>query len=213
MNIYWIFGQVSAYSLLLPVVAGFFRYRGLAWELKIFCWLLFLMVPFDVVLTYTSYKGINNLAIMNVYTVLQCTFFVFVFREAITGLAIRTGIVVLLAGFGVFAVANLLWMQGWNQFNSWTMGLQCLLLTLIVLLYLYGVFREGKVMRLERYPMFWVASGVLIYFAGNLFLFIFINYVLTESDSLGRAEWGIHSVLNISANICYTAGLWLNQRN
>ena len=146
---------------------------------------------------------------MNVFTMAEFAFLGAVFYKVFSSPVIKKGMVAVLAAFGAFAAANLLWLQGGGQFNTWTMGLECLLLMLVALLFLFEVFRQGKVPRLERYPMFWVASGALLYFAGNLFLFIFSNYVLAESQNALYAEWGIHSSLNIITNLCYAAGLWL----
>lgn len=202
--------KVSDFSILAPVAAGIIRYKGLNETLKLFTWFIFISVLFEASLFYTNSKGINNLAILNVFVIVQYCFFTWVFRRAFGSYAIRKGMVAVLVCFTAFALLNLFFLQGVRQFNTWSLGLMCMLLLLVILLFFYELFNDGNVQRLERYPMFWVASGALIYFAGNLFLFIFINYVLAQSNALAYAEWGIHSGLNIISNLCYAVGLWLS---
>jgi len=115
--------------------------------------------------------------------------------------------------FLFFGVVNLLFLQGDAQFNTWTQGISCILLILFVLLLFFELFKAGKVKRLERHPLFWVASGALLYFAGCMFLFIFSNLVLEVSNEALNALYSIHSVINMVANIIYAIGLWLSPRN
>lgn len=202
--------EVSGYSILAPVAIGIIRYGQLHGALKIFWWFVFVSALFEIVLNYTGIKGIENLVIINVFVIVQYVFFSWVFYRAFNSQVIKKGIAGMVAVFVAFGAVNLLFGQGTGRFNTWTMGLESLLLMAVVLLFLYETFRQGRVPYLQRYPMFWVASGALLYFAGNLFLFIFINYVLAGSTNAAYAEWGIHSAINITANLCYTAALWLS---
>lgn len=209
MDVYITLKYLSGFSILLPVIVGIVWYNRLSKPLIILSWFLILSAFFEMALQYTSYNGINNLIIINVHNIVEFVFLGAVFYKVFNSAIIKKGMLAVLAAFGAFAVANLLFMQGTGQFNTWTMGLECLLLMLMVLLFLFELFKEGKVLRLERYPMFWVASGALFYFAGSLFLFIFSNYVLAGSQNALYAEWGIHSSVNIITNLCYAVSLWI----
>ena len=205
--------NASTYSILIPLLFGILKYRKLTTTLAVLFWFLFLSALFEVMLEYTSHKGINNLAIGNSFTIVQYVCLSVVFYLAFSSQAIRKGIVAALICFTAFALLNLFFLQGIRQLNSWSLGLANLLLMLVALLFYYELFKEGKVQRLERYPMFWVASAVLLYAAGCFFLFIFSNYALAESKELLYAQWSIHSVINIVANLCYAIGLWLSPGN
>jgi hypothetical protein len=156
-------------------------------------------------------KGINNHAIGNTFIIIQYLFLSAVFYLSFGSYIIRKGLLVVAVLFTVFGIVNLLSMQGHDCFNTWTLGLANLLLMLVALLFYYKLFKEGKVQRLERYPMFWVASAVLFYAAGCFFLFISSNYALAESNEFLYAKWSIHSVINIITNLCYAIGLWLSK--
>lgn len=208
-NAFWLLGIISTVTIALPVIAGIIRYGRLSAPLRILSWLLFYSGANAIVVSWLSIKGMNNLLLFNVFTLVELTLFGWVFHKVFESRSMKTLITVGVLACVAFAVINLFFLQGHSAINSYSMALESTLLTLLALLFYYKTFREEKVQRLERYPLFWLSSGVLIYFAGNLFLFLFSNYVLTESDSLGRAEWGIHSVLNITANLIYTAAFWV----
>lgn len=41
----------------------------------------------------------------------------------------------------------------------------------------YQIFREGKVLYIERHPHFWLSSSVLVYFGCTIFISMFHNYI------------------------------------
>lgn len=57
-------------------------------------------------------------------------------------------------------------------------------------------------------PLFWFNTAILLYFSGNLFLFLFTNYLVAHSGENFYELWGIHSVLNIIFYILISVGFW-----
>lgn len=202
--------KASGFSIIIPIAVGLMRYKRLDAGLTVLVWLLLISILFEAVMYFTGERGINNHLIGNPFIIIQYLFLSAVFYLSFGSYIIRKGIVVVAVLFVVFGIANLLSMQGHDCFNTWTLGIACLLLMLVALLFYYELFKEGKVQRLERYPLFWVASAVLVYAAGCFFLFIFSNYALEESKELLYVQWSIHSVINIVTNLCYAVGLWLS---
>ncbi len=207
-----ILGVASAFSVLVPVVAGIIRYQRLDKALKVFAWFIFLSLLFDAAFVYTANRGINNLVLSSLFRIIQYAAFSMLFYYSFRSRIIRKGIMAILICFLFFSVVNLLFLQGASQFNTWTQGISCILLILFVLLFFFELFKAGKVKRLERYPLFWVASAALLYFAGSMFLFIFSNLVLAVSNEALDGLYSIHSVINMVANIIYAIGLWLSPR-
>ncbi len=54
-------------------------------------------------------------------------------------------------------------------------------------------------------PRFWVSSGVLLYFAGNLIVFALFNQLSQQKDDVLNA-WRFHAALNFIANVFYMTG-------
>ncbi len=61
-------------------------------------------------------------------------------------------------------------------------------------------------------PMFWLNTGVLTYFAGNLFLFAIRNYVIIAFNDNQTMYWSFHNFLNIGKNLLFAIALWQDLR-
>jgi len=57
-------------------------------------------------------------------------------------------------------------------------------------------------------PLFWFNTAILTYFSGNLFLFVFSNYLENHFAKVSPALWGIHSLLNIVFYFLISTGFW-----
>jgi hypothetical protein len=55
---------------------------------------------------------------------------------------------------------------------------------------------------------FWINIAILIYFAGNLFLFLFSNHLQKNNWEQYLAVYNIHSVTNIMYYILISIGFW-----
>lgn len=56
-------------------------------------------------------------------------------------------------------------------------------------------------------PMFWIASGGLVYFSITAVFFSLLSTVLLSQDPIVSDSWNFHSVVNMFANVLYTVGL------
>ena len=65
---------------------------------------------------------------------------------------------------------------------------------------------------LERNPMFWVSTGLLLYFSSSMFIFLTSNYVLLLSVEISQRVWAIHALLYIFLNMLYAVALSLPAR-
>jgi hypothetical protein len=203
-NALWLLGCISTATIALPVMAGIIRYGRLSAPLKILSWLLFYSGANAALTSWLAIKGINNQLFINIFTLVELTLFGWVFHKVFESRGMKTLITFGVLACVAFTVINLFFLQGFS------MALESMLLTVLALLFYYKTFREERVQRLERYPLFWLSSGVLLFFAGNLFVFLFSSYVLTDSPNALVAEWSIHSVLYITTNLIYTAAFWLS---
>lgn len=72
------------------------------------------------------------------------------------------------------------------------------------LLYFYHIFIRQEYVHIEKQALFWINSGVLIYFSLNIFLFMLFDLVIAQQRN---DLYAIHSVTNIISNILYAIGL------
>jgi hypothetical protein len=57
--------------------------------------------------------------------------------------------------------------------------------------------------------MFWVSTGLFIYFLGYVQIALFSNYLLRYSQQLNLTIWVIHALLYMLLYSCYSLALWM----
>jgi len=77
-------------------------------------------------------------------------------------------------------------------------------------LYFWKLLSELQVRYLAKEPMFWVSTGLLVYFLGYLQIALFSNYLLQHySLQFNRNVWAVHTLLSIVLHSCYCVALWM----
>lgn len=114
--------------------------------------------------------------------------------------------------FFIYSIINYLFLQTPNSFNSNSSYAGALLMLLLAFFYLYKLFHELPVERVQDLPMLWIAFAVLIYFGGTLFLFLFNNYLIANEPGTHRAIWVLHNMLNVVKNVFLSIALWKHYR-
>jgi len=119
---------------------------------------------------------------------------------------------ILWLSFLTFVVLNATWVDGISQMNPHARAVQCITLLVVIISYFLHLLRKMEVDRLERDPLFWVSSGLLIYFSGSFFVFLVSNYLLGKDNEMLLAIFSIVSILNILANLSYAIALWVRPK-
>lgn len=116
-------------------------------------------------------------------------------------------------GAGAFVLGAAL--SGWlmtdpARFQPVLMVSESLLLLLLPGLYFRKLLNELHVRNLARDAIFWVSTGILLYFLGKLLIGLFSNYLLRHySMELNLWVWFVHAVLLFVLHSCYLRALWL----
>ncbi len=210
-NLSEIIVNVSALSAGFPFLVGLLKYRRLnQLQVRVFS-LVCLSVFFELLATYSSLiPGFEafNLPLLHTFTFIHYLMILWVYQQHLANLFRPKLVPILAAVFLVMVVVNGIWGDGFTNFNPHARALQALLVLFFVLSYFYRTLREMKITQLERDPLFWVSTGLLLYFSGSLLIFIVSNSI-TTSPAIMFTVWGIHSLLNILLNIFLAISLWV----
>jgi hypothetical protein len=112
----------------------------------------------------------------------------------------------------LFATTNLLFIQK-TSINSYSLIFQAIVVILYALYYFYWLLRELPTTQLQRLPMFWINSAYIIYYSGNLFLFVFTSYLVNVLNNNLLVYWTLHNVLGIIEGLMIIVALWTDLRN
>lgn len=117
---------------------------------------------------------------------------------------------VLPMGFTILIIINATLGSGFYVFPSMIIGLYSLLGIMLSLGYFFYLLRFPKENYIERVPMFWVSSGLLIYFSGNLLVWFGFNFYDRE---LYKSIYRVNYMLTVLLYSFFTIAICLNPQS
>jgi hypothetical protein len=199
--------------LLLSIVAAAagagVRYRYLPPNLRALAWLTWFELPLEVVATGLGMWHRNNLFIMPFYTVGELGLLALVYGRTLQSEAFGRVMPWLVAAFATYVLADDLLAPDLSWFKPAQQVTQSLLILGMVGLYFRELLQELHVPHLEREPLFWVSTGLALYFLGYVLIALFSNYMLKHySMQFNKDIWAIHFGLSLVLHSCYAWALW-----
>lgn len=109
----------------------------------------------------------------------------------------------------------------WNLFsfqklaiNSYTMTIVAFIFMSYSVFYFYWLLKELPTSKLQRLPMFWINTSVLVFFSGKLFVVVFTAYLVEVLNSDLKLYWGgLHNTLAILHAAILTTAIWIDLQN
>lgn len=199
---------------IVPVIGaaltGLLRYRKLVLMQRYLLLLTLLALLVEVVSRTLMYYKRPNLFLAPIDTVLEFVLLAFIYRHELRPGVISRIIPVLLLGFVLGSAMTYSPRLDTRQFSPVQHFTESVLVLGFVVAYFQReITRQSFSRRLEREPMFWVSTGLLLYFLSSMFIFLSSNYTLSLSTDLSRNVWAVHALLYIFLNTLYAVALWL----
>ncbi|MBC8155583.1 MAG: hypothetical protein H7Z72_22070, partial [Bacteroidetes bacterium] len=165
----------------------------------------------EIVAEYMSSHHIPSVHILHIYTVLEFNTIALFYYLFFGHFYPRWLVPGLMVGFTGLAVLNTAFLQPLTGYNSYARSLEGVLIIGLALLCYQKMLVELTTKRLDKSPVFWINTGFLLYFAGNLFFFILGNALIKEPrQSLSFMTWGLHSLLMALMHSFIGVGLWFS---
>lgn len=149
----------------------------------------------------TSYylQSINSeyfLWILYSFTIIEYSFFCYFIYLVLSKNFIKKIIPFLWIGFVLLAVADILHFNKGNNFDSFTIGIESIIIFLLCIYYLFSEIKESNSLLIYSTFNFWVVIAFLIYFSGTFFL-----YLVTNRMAANPSFQKLYFIINISFNI------------
>ena len=165
-----------------------------------FIWIALYLLTFlilDVIVNVTAKMGIPNLPMVHIYAYLEFIFLSFFFR----GIIMQPAFLVrnfnyLIILVSILLVSNSLFLQPFNEYNSYAKTLSNLSIILYSLVFIYNLF-TGSIAKKFRPAFSTINSGILIYFMGTLVVYLLSNYIFINKAEIMNDIWKITIYLNI----------------
>ena len=192
---------------------GVVRYGRLDSIRRYLVWLSLLALLMTAVTMWLAYHKRPNLFLAPIDTSIEFVLLVLMYQRALRPLAVAR---YLPAAIVVFLLGTALSYQprpDTVEFSPVQHFVESVVVLLLVLLFFRSKLRHPMSMApLEYEPMFWISAGLLLYFSGNIFIFLSSNAVLRLSKELSRNVWAIHALLYSFLNGFYIVALSVDPR-
>jgi hypothetical protein len=203
MNGIFTMAAVSISSQVIPLSAGIITYRRLIPVMKI---LFYLIVLISLVEVYTLYQVWHKTAyewIHYVYLPFEYGLFAIIFSNWQSN-TVKTILLGSIPVFALICLANAISVHSFSRTNSFVTSVACGLYVIMSTNTLYNL-QKRSLRLIIREPRFWVSSALLLYAAGALSYFAFLEMLPTN---LLIIAWYFHGALSIVTNLFY-AGAFL----
>lgn len=200
--------STASFFVALPATVVIFRFRQLHSAMKIMALYVFLGGVIQISSSYLSAQKHNNLWLLHIYTPLEFGCIIWFYSNVLQGFLKRNVFVWGGLGFALLSALNSAFLQDIESFNTYARSLEGILVIVLCLIWCYRTLSEMKIKRLEQDPVFWVNTGFLLYFSGNVLLFAFSNYIVNINRTLNLYIWAFHALFSILLYFFITMGLW-----
>jgi len=154
----------------------------------------------DIVGLLLAQSGTNNMPLFHIITFVELLIFTSLYAKDAIGF--RRNLILFLGSGGLlFLIVNVFVNEGILEFNSSARFVQALIILSFTVIWFIEVFQNLREESLTKDPIFFVTSGVLIYFTGSAVIFGLYNELLQSQIELLKMLWDVHAVLNIILNI------------
>lgn len=200
--------HISAGLAFLPLIISLVNIKLIRGYLKPVFLLLIICVLTDSIGIIAADKQINADRIFFTYTLIEfsliSTFYIIFFRRYFRPVAVYAILVL----FPISATA-LYFLYGVETADSFAVSVESFIFTCYCLFLFYYILKNLIFENLLASPVFWINTGILLYFTGNFCIFIFSSYVKSHATGEYSLLWrSIHTFFNIFMNIFFSIGFW-----
>lgn len=207
LHAFSIFNDIAFWFTVLPICVGILRFKECSYGLRSLVVLSIVSITVDS-LTELFRGTVGAAYIPRVFTIAEFTLITVFFLGELTRPKIRRTIIAVNILFIGVVIVDLL-LQGTMQFDDLSTGIESIVFLIYSVTVLFFIMRDMIYRNLLSTPQFWIIAGIMIYFGGNVFLFVFSNYLISISIDLFTAFWyGLHGTMMISFSTLISIGLW-----
>lgn len=200
-----------SYASLVPLLLGLFSFSLNSRPIRYLIGLSAVACITEFTGTYLALQNTSNLFLFHFYPPVELSFLLVIYslnmRHAVPSVVFWSfGIL-----FILFSVINTLYFQPLHVFNTNGRGVESFLVLVLAIGYsILLLYRPGE-HRNQNRPMFWINTGVLIYFSVNLVFFFMSNFLLENlSQTLNYFVWGFHALVGLVLYMFFTLAIYLD---
>jgi hypothetical protein len=160
------------------------RLRGTPF--RAFPFFLFFIILVELAGRYISMVLYHrNAWLYNISTTVEFVFYAYIFGLQLKDPAFKKATSRFMIFYPMLVLLNLLFIQGFLRFHSYTMVIGSILMIIFCCLYFYELLQNPQEGDLLRDPMFWISTGILFFYLGDLSYNLLFNLLQEYAANTG----------------------------
>lgn len=205
---YLFLSYFSAAMLLAPVFFGLLRLKYLT-KNYLFVFILVSVSLIIEIISYTMIKYFNssNIFLYNVYMIIETLLISAFYYSYLEKKSLKLTILIIATLFITASSIELI-MQKKNTMSEIFLTFESLFTISLAVITFHQILQKQIYSNILNAPILWINSSFLLFFAGNLFVFLFSKFLHEFAQKAFYEIWGFHSILNIILYTLISIGFW-----
>jgi hypothetical protein len=176
------------YVEILAFVVSLVTYQRIrSSALRTFPFFLLFMVFIELTARYIRLVlGETNVWLYNISTTIEFVFYGWFFLQVFTRKQNRALASAFIIVYPLIVLLNLIFLQGFLHFHSYTMILGSSVMIIFCCLFLWEKLNNPERIEILTDPLFWICTGILFFYLGDFFYNVFYNFLVTQGMDTGR---------------------------
>jgi hypothetical protein len=200
LSAYLFLSEIQGYLPIALFLFALYRWKYLSQLSRVTAWYLISCSIAHILLVYIfSLKVIKNgnNVTGNMFTFIEVAFLLAIFVLAFNSKKTTRTLVVVTLLFWIFGVLNIFFLQPLSTINSNTLAIGNALLIGTSIVYFFFLLRNLPTQSLTHYPMFWIATSILIYSSGSFVTYLVTEYLVTLMRHEFLYVWSFKNALRV----------------
>lgn len=142
----------------------------------------------------------------NIFVPLEMMSYAWVFRGLYRSVAMKRLTEIFIILFPIFAGSMSVLVFGIKQWNSFMMVGGCLFVVILASRYYYELFTSTELVKFNRTPEFWIATGMILLYSCQLPFFGALHYLVNNYLDLATDLMHVMQVVNAVMYLLFTYG-------
>jgi len=190
----------------VPLFVGLFYYRLLIKEMKILVVYLSISFIFELSLLLYGLSGVNNLWMVQAWTIIEYIFFVLLFSYWMKDGKLRKLLMFSTMPFIIFYMIDIFFLGQANKFNSFSRSVGSLIFSGIAGYTMYDLSKAHTGSLWQNFR-FYLVLAVFLYFTGSLMIYALSNLIIEYAANLAIPLFIIPLVLNSISYFLFAGGI------
>lgn len=194
-------------AIVLSLLSCIFKFRKLhPLVTKYFVWFLLFYLFLECYGLYLSSHKIRNHWLYNIYIFIEFNFLNYIYFHAITTTRSRNIIKLFSLIYPLLFIINIAFIQGMHIFNTYSYVAGGVGVIVWTCMYFTELLSKPKYSSIIEQPLFWISTGLLFFYLGNIPFYGMINYLLKNYLGIVKNYFIIVLILNILKYSLYAVG-------